>query len=312
MERGEDAVIRAAVDPGSAKTSLEITDGDGPLRHVFGETFEVGRLVELSEPRIVQREGYGPVTYTHRRVVTLDDVDAIVAKLIALLTEHSVERLLIEWVEHPFVSADKGGSAAKTARKASSQSEATLWSERIVSALRAEAKRARIEVVLVPSATWRARLRPVLRALAPAGVTPQELTEREDAEPIPNGGSAVRGRGVALKPLLRASIEGWPDDADEHLRDCGGMLVWDVLPPIHRPASTKREPSAAKVSRTRKESRGQAERRAEARAARIAAGCACEKKHRRECPLFKPGRAWGQERLARAVAAARAHGPYLR
>jgi hypothetical protein len=294
------------IDPGTAWTAWVIAERADPmqaealpLRVVAHDTIETGALVPLPPHRVTVRARADgtEVVQDKERVVSRADRVRVGATLAAIAQRHGVTRVVIERVGHTFL---RGGSKGGDMKQAESAKQTALVEEKIADFMEA----ASLPVVAVTRATWANRLRMYL------------------GEKVV--GAPAMSRAELLPVLMWGYAGAWPKAAEEHRRDCGGISLWDALPPLEtrraaRAATGKRGPRKPREKRTaprgdrirgkmgpvdlakyratdraryaRAAAELSAARRAATAAARIAAGCTCREpgqstrgRHRYWCP----------------------------
>lgn len=265
--RARRRIVWGAVDPGSARIGVAAASGEPGALEVtmVPVVVPVGRKVMFDKPVTKISRAGKPYQVDHERIVEDADVDRASTVVIAHLLMAKVTHLAIERVENPYLP-QSGGQIAKH----------LILADRVATTVRLAALREGIEVVTVQAATWRARIRKMMKAEEPKSQLASE--------------SPAWARGIALGNALRARIAGWPPNAsDEHgdARDAGGILLWQALPPIE--GAAKRDPGQPR-QRARYEgpSRRDIQRKADAAAARVASGCTCgprRGRHGKDCPL---------------------------
>ena len=262
-------MIRILIDPGSSKTAVLVVEGAAvPLRVLARETIAVGRVIERAEGATIGTRKDG-TTYTlpELREVTEQHIRDVADHVRAIALRWGATRAVIETTGRAYLP--EGSSS----QRAASIAEALKRTGKVESMIGDRLITAGLDVRPVLRATWAARMRPLL-ATAPAK------------------GSPVTGRGVELVPVLRAHFVEWSDRDDtgrdnEHLRDCGGMALFDVLPTLEsrraaraREGAPKRRERAPvgpidKAKRNAAQTARNRAKRAEVVAAQAAAGCIC-------------------------------------
>ncbi len=283
------------IDPGTAWTAWLIAERADPmqpdalpLRVVAHDVIETGALVPLPPHRVTKRVNAAGVEVVQdkERFVSRSDRVRVGATLAAIAQRHGVTRVVMERVAHTFL---RGGSKGGDMKQAESAKQTALVEEKIVDFMEA----AGVEVVAVSRATWANRLRMYL------------------GEKVV--GAPAMSRAELLPVLMWGYSFQWPRAAEEHRRDCGGMSLWDVLPPLptKRAARTgaprKRAPGDPKpraprvrgeIDKAKQKARRLVlrEERRPAReaallAARVADGCNCgahRGRHKATCPKHVP------------------------
>jgi hypothetical protein len=245
--------VTAGIDPGSRSLALAIAVGDAaPLSLVHKSTHEVGETVPLLHPKKIRLvDGTERITTT-RRELTPEAVDRLADELVETMTSYGVERLVLEHVDSVHIDPDN-------LRAASSIATNLVRSTWVGTEISVRARHVGIEVVRVRPATWRARV---------AG----RGSKNAETELIPNA--------------VRAGFFGWPDDANEHERDAGGLCLYGRLPE-GKPKSAPRKRAAGYRQSSEGSNHARASRRAQERRD---AGCTCGgKRHRGGCKLAKKG-----------------------
>lgn len=259
------------IDPGTRWNAWLVTEGKtSPIVYVDSATIQIGTLVDLPRHKVTPRmhkdgtpilDADGNPTYKDKtRVVSDEQRSEIADRLTAIAQHHGATRAVIET-----------SGAAWNMGRAEQVRQLGMIETMIFDRFRT----AKIEIVKVLVATWRARMRPLL--------------------PAPIVGSPIQGRGTELIPILKIGfLGGWPGRA-EHERDCGGMAVWDTFPalPGSKRSERARGPRKPKGERRARGPRGEIDRekrnireRKRRKAARIvartaafemrsAAGCSC-------------------------------------
>ncbi len=247
-------MIRAAIDPGSARVGLVIVDhapGPAPdapalalLRHAV---IPVGRLVDRAAPKIITRKDGSTYVLDKRREVTDDDVRTAAREVFVALVAHGVEVVALERVQHVYMGE---GSPAASAKKA----EGLLYSGRIGERIATLCEHVGIAVVAQQARSWRAALTRYCDACGEslgaitadhgAALDPllrRHLPELYSADP-PQGDSAA---DMADENEAAPTLPGFPlrlrrPSAD--LRDAAGLLLAAVLPcpPVARAATPAR------------------------------------------------------------------------
>jgi hypothetical protein len=291
------------IDPGTAWTAWVIAERADPmqadalpLRVVDHDKIETGALVPLPPHRVTVRtkaDG-SEVTQDKERIVSRADRVRVGATLEVIARRHGVTRVVIERVGHTFL---RGGSKGGDMKQAESAKQTALVEEKIVDFMEA----AGLPVVPVTRATWANRLRMYL------------------GEKVV--GAPAMSRAELLPVLMWGYAGAWPRAAEEHRRDCGGMSLWDALPPLEtrraaRAATAPRGPRKPRQKRTaprgdrvrgkmgpldlakyRATDRARYERTkgAARAAAREAAGCNCREpgqprrgRHKKTCAMHRP------------------------
>jgi hypothetical protein len=274
------------VDPGTAWTAWVICEparpGEPlPLRVVAHDKIPTGSLVDLPADKVTTRtraDG-SEVTKDKRREVSPADRRRVANLLAGIAAEYCVRRAVVERIGYVFL----GGSEGRKRAQAESAKETAKVEELICDRL----ETAGVTVVPVKRQTWANRLRILL---------PKKVV-----------GAPSMGRAELLPVLQTGFADAWPSAAGEHERDCGGMALWDALPPLASKRAARAATSAARGPRAKRERRTTprgdrvrskmgpidlakyratdsawrkrlwAKRREEGVAARAAAGCECRK-----------------------------------
>ena len=306
---------RAGIDSGSRWLGLTICDDAAAphvLSYVFADALTVGREIPRAVPKLVtpkpKEEADGTITtrepyyLTTTREVTEDHEREAASEVMALLIAHGVEVVTIEKISHLH------GGKGSTIQGVVAQGTETNRTKGVYTRIAERCEARGIEVRYVLAATWRARLRPMVKAEA-------ELTARREGQPAPEG-AAIKRRGTGLDPIARLGIAGWPsldawktDKKDEkkaeHVLDAAGILLAEKAPEPVSKRAARAASSVARGPRVRREKRmaprgdrirgkmgpidlekyratdraryerDAAKRKAEAIAARASAGCVC-------------------------------------
>lgn len=276
-----------AIDSGERWIGIVIAAGDAaPFALLHAETIDSG-VREVPRDKPVRSKADPSKIITTKRALPWSEVMARAAEITALAVRFGCTHAAVERVENA-----RGGNAAT----------ALVRNGEIGAACSALLASAGIDVERPTAATWHKRIVGRLNVKGEA-------------------------RQNAIGLAVRRCFASWPDTADDvHERDAGGIAAWSVLPPAppsSAPATastgtarrTRSTPAAAgpevhtkrtgeRLTHHREYNRARgAQIKADARAAAIAAGCiGCERKHRRECPLFVSK----AQKLARLNAAAEA------
>jgi hypothetical protein len=158
-----------------------------------------------------------------------------------------------------------GSIGAKSVAAALAIGEALTIEQKLAMAIRVKAMALGIRVDHVLAVSWRAK---VCKRLGPGG---------DGAKDIP--------RAVAM------GFSNWPQTSNDHTRDAGGILLYGRTPDEAKRLTGKGRTSAASpIARLQESAAMIAVRKAAlTERTRASQGCNCKsKKHRRECPLFKP------------------------
>lgn len=261
-----DPGVSAGIDVGIRFLGLAIARGKlAPLRLLHLETIDVGETVQLAKPKTIECADGRTYQITTKRVVTRENIHEVSRRVIEILREYGVSKVTIEdaYTVHPNMFGDINAHslAASIATGA-----ALLTEQKLAMAIEVRAMDTLgICVDQVFATSWRAK---VCKRLGPGG---------DGAKDIP--------RAVAM------GFSNWPQTSNDHTRDAGGILLYGRIPDEAKRLTGKgRTTAASPIARLQESAAMIAVRKAALNErARAAQGCVCKsKKHRRECPLFKP------------------------
>lgn len=263
--RGRDPLLAgprvAGIDPGShwiAVTVAAVTPSG--LAYVAHLVIEVGRVEVLPTPRTITREDGSTYRIKRKRVIEDEDTVNAVAKVVAFLRAHGVERACVE--RATFFRKKKRASPATIAATAAQLLRAQWIGGEIAATLRAG---------MVPS------------------VTSVESASSKSWRVVVCKAAKVPAKGDAWKGAVRVAMAGLPAVVNEHAIDAAGLAAWLTRPPVTKRVRSergKRAPMSAEAKeRHRVAARDHARRKA-GTDRRAEAGCTCTGKHKRECPLF--------------------------
>jgi hypothetical protein len=250
-------VTICGIDPGSSHVGIAVQRSDETL--AMTETLDVGHEEHLARSRIVQRKSGTQHVISKRRVIDENDLIRLIARVREIWTEHKVDRVVLEWVEH--VRAFGGGASIGGMATAIARAQ---W---VGGALAGMALEMGLDVRYVTARTWVAR--------------------------VTKGNQ--KGRRGVVADVIEARYPELARKADEHERDAVGLCLYDRLldvppprPEICPPKERKEKPPARerlpRIRRTR-----QPGEQTEEAVARAAAGCVCgTPRHKRGCVLFVP------------------------
>ena len=243
------------VDPGTAHVAVVVGEGDAlPLKMIFTKVIPVGRLVELVTPRTFRRRDGSTGTTTHRREVTDEDIENLIAEVLDTLAKYGVVRVAIERATHLQGGPSEFGRVASLLRAAHVGGELAgairAWLAgvgSVVTCSSAEARRHACDAAKMP------------------------LREERSAK----GKRLPRDHRAAARALYQGEV---PSGTGDHAVDAAVAALWAAKSP-----STPRVPRAAGAPRLYLKRNAQ---RQAARDAAVAAGCpGCVGHHRVPCPL---------------------------
>lgn len=185
----EKPCITAGIDPGSSHLGLAVLAADGSV--LLTCTLDVGHMAGLVTPRSRTRADGKVRTTTQTRVLDEQDVRELTERVGAILVEHKVEKLILEWVESAYM---KGSEQAKN-------SVATCLSR----------------------SQW---VGGAIAGLAMAlGIPVRYTTARHWVSQLTRG--CQKGRRGIVADVVEAA---YPTlKADEHARDAVGLVMWDRM-----------------------------------------------------------------------------------
>lgn len=261
-----DPEVSAGIDVGIRFLGLAIARGKlAPLRLLHLETIDVGETVQLAKPKTIECANGRSYQITTKRVVTRENIHEVSRRVIEILREYGVSKVTIEdaYTVHPNMFGDIN---AHSLAAVIATGAALLTEQKLAMAIEVRAMDTLgICVDQVFATSWRAK---VCRRLGSGG---------DGAKDIP--------RAVAM------GFSNWPQTSNDHTRDAGGILLYGRIPDESKRLTGKgRTAAASPIARLQESAAMIAVRKAAlTERARASQGCNCKsKKHRRECPLFKP------------------------
>ena len=262
---------RMGIDPGSSHVGLVIVGSDGRVLHRC--TLDVGHNELLPKPKVIKRFDGTSYEKTTTHVVSVVDVENLIADIDELVEKFQVQKAVIEWITNARVSSPNPALAASIATQiARSQwigGGVHLW-------LRAKTD---VTVELVTQKIWSTRVT----------------------------GTTSKGRRGAIALTIESK---WPEliGDNEHVRDAAGCVLYTMTPePEKRVREARKAAAEGKpVRRAHHTSEGKSAwheaRAAERKSAREAAGCKCGPgPHRKGCPLRGVKKMYAPPRKAKSV-----------